>query len=131
MIKNFDEWNEKKKKTHVKDIPKALHFYEREIWWCALGCNIGSEEDGKHDNFERPMLIFRKFGEDISWAIPLTTQSARYGSGKEYTFTCNGITRTADMAQMRPVSSKRLIRYVDTISYEDFQTIRKIFISLA
>jgi hypothetical protein len=32
---------------------------------------------------------------------------------------------------MRPVSSKRLIRYIDTISYEDFQVIRKILICLA
>lgn len=35
-------------------------FYEREIWWCSLGVNIGFEQDGTNDLFERPVLVIKK-----------------------------------------------------------------------
>ena len=41
--KNFDTWNIKKK--HVNRGESRL-YTEREIWWCSLGVNIGSEQDG-------------------------------------------------------------------------------------
>jgi mRNA-degrading endonuclease toxin of MazEF toxin-antitoxin module len=127
--KDFKGWSDKKEIIHERSYP--TFFQERGIWWCALGCNIGSEEDGKHENFERPVLVFRKFGKDMLWAIPLTTQKPREGSGKEYHFLCGGIQRTADISQLRLISSKRLLRYMDTISYDDFQEIRKLFRMLA
>ena len=33
--KDFDKWNELKKKLHVRD--ERILFHEREIWWCSLG----------------------------------------------------------------------------------------------
>ena len=127
--KDFKRWSDKKEIIHERSYP--AFFQERGIWWCALGCNIGSEEDGKNENFERPVLIFRKFGKDMLWAIPLTTQKPREGSGKEYSFICESMRRTADISQLRLISSKRLLRYIHTISYEDFQIIRKLLIGLA
>jgi mRNA-degrading endonuclease toxin of MazEF toxin-antitoxin module len=121
----FDIWNKKKKEIEHK-IPVAdLFCSERQIWWCSLGKNIGSEENGKHELFERPVIIFRKFGKRMMWVIPLTTQEKNSKSGGYYTFELNGIIRAAHITQTRPISIKRLIRYVDTISYEDFQSIRK------
>lgn len=128
-VKDFDAWIIKKKEIHNR-VSQA-HFKEREIWWCSLGCNIGSEEDGKNLEFERPVVIFRVFGKDLLWIIPLTTKLDRPNSRLTYTFTCNEVTRTADVCQIRLVSSKRIVRYVDTISYGDFQVLRRHFIELA
>lgn len=47
---------------------------EREIWWCSIGINVGHEVDGKGKNFNRPLLIVRKFNNRLFWGIPLTTQ---------------------------------------------------------
>ncbi|MFA6404571.1 MAG: hypothetical protein WCW03_01010 [Candidatus Paceibacterota bacterium] len=49
-FKDFDLWN-----THKKHLDKSKspdYFHERDIWWCAIGVNIGSEQDGKNDNFD-------------------------------------------------------------------------------
>lgn len=44
MLKDVDGWNGKKKKVHNRaDTP---FFHTREIWWCALGVNVGFEQDG-------------------------------------------------------------------------------------
>ena len=52
-VKQFDSWNEKKKRTDGKSIAEDFFFHEREVWWCAVGVNVGTEVDGKNDDFER------------------------------------------------------------------------------
>lgn len=121
-VKDFDNWILKKKSINSRS--EQPFFREREIWWCSLGCNIGSEEDGKNAEFERPVVVFRIFGKDILWIIPITTQLDRTDSRLTYTFVCGGIKQTADISQIRLVSSKRLLRYMELISFEDFQIIR-------
>lgn len=39
--KDFDGWNEKKKK--IGEDVCNIYFKEREIWWCSIGINIGYE----------------------------------------------------------------------------------------
>lgn len=121
-FKDFDNWIIKKKSIHARS--EQPFFREREIWWCALGCNIGSEEDGKNAEFERPVVVFRMFGKGLLWIIPITTKLDRSDSRLTYTFTCKGLKQTADISQIRLVSSKRLLRYMELISFEDFQVIR-------
>ena len=55
-MKDFDSWNKEKKglENVGHDI---LSFHEREIWWCSIGINLGDEQDGKNELFERPVLI--------------------------------------------------------------------------
>ena len=91
-----------------------------------MGVNIGSEEDGKNEQFERPVIIFRKFDEKTSWIIPLSSKTERNDSRMLYGFTVNGIKQMAKLSQLRLISDKRLLRYITTISYEDFQNIRKL-----
>ena len=57
MKKDFDKWNENKKS--VNNSSKNKLYRSREIWWCTLGVNIGFEQDGTGDNYERPVLVFR------------------------------------------------------------------------
>ena len=47
--KDFDKWNIIKKQVNTKEVIRDLFFYEREVWWCSLGLNVGYEQDGKND----------------------------------------------------------------------------------
>ncbi len=54
MQKEFDTWN-----IHKKEIEENIPTYfvnKREIWWCSLGVNVGGEQDGVGEFFERPMF---------------------------------------------------------------------------
>ena len=122
--KRFDKWNELKKELHGLEKPKNFYFKEREIWWCALGVNIGFEEDGKHDLFERPILIIKKFNNEVSWILPLT---GRHKDGKYYyNFSYRQNPESVILSQVRLISSKRLLRKIWTLSERDFKEIRKL-----
>ena len=67
---HFDIWNEQKQKAHFgKQRP---FFHEQEVWFCALGANIGFEQDGRGEGFLRPVLVLKKFNNEIFWALPMT-----------------------------------------------------------
>lgn len=128
FLKDFDKWNGLKKKLHIRE--EKILFHEREIWWCSLGVNIGFEENGKNEMFERPVLILRKFNKYILWALPLTR------SKKDGDFYCR-IAQGAEedsvviLSQIRLISSKRLLRRMRTIKENEFKNIRnkvKIFL---
>ena len=57
--KDFDKWNETKKLVHKDGTDKFYHT--REIWWCALGINVGFEQDGSGEEYRRPVLILKGF----------------------------------------------------------------------
>jgi mRNA interferase MazF len=119
MQKDFDKWNMEKKNVDAKTVNTELFFYAREIWWCSAGLNIGVEADGKHENFERPMLIVKKFNADMVWAIPLTTQ----GRNVKYYHKLNHkeIKSWVVLSQIKTISTKRLLRKVGSISESDFE----------
>ena len=48
MEKPFDQWNMMKKRLEMRPVATSLFFYEREVWWCSVGINIGVETDGMH-----------------------------------------------------------------------------------
>jgi mRNA interferase MazF len=68
--KDFDGWNLIKKNVNSGDIK---YYRNREIWWCKLGINVGFEQDGAGDKYERPALILRGFSRKVCLIIPLTT----------------------------------------------------------
>src|ERR1700733_12752547 len=70
MEKDFDRWNSNKKSLHRG---KGLKFcYPREVWWCALGVNIGDEQDGTGNNFDRPIVVIKGFNEHVFLGAALT-----------------------------------------------------------
>ncbi|MEK9181483.1 MAG: type II toxin-antitoxin system PemK/MazF family toxin [Patescibacteria group bacterium] len=119
--KDFDKWNIEKKFVDAKSVNTELFFYAREIWWCSAGLNIGVESDGKHENFERPMLIIKKFNADMVWALPLTTQ----GKNNKYYFKLNHteLKSWVVLSQVKAISTKRLLRKVGSISEADFKEV--------
>ena len=73
MNKDFDSWNKEKQETENRKRNYNFFYHTRELWWCAVGVNIGVETDGKNQNFERPVLIVKKFNQDMFWGLPLTS----------------------------------------------------------
>ncbi|MEI7621207.1 MAG: type II toxin-antitoxin system PemK/MazF family toxin [Candidatus Moraniibacteriota bacterium] len=122
MEKDFQKWHSKKKEIHESD--ELPYFYEREIWWCSLGVNIGYEQDGKHENFERPVLLLKKFNQYVLWAVPLTSKQK---NGKYYySFEFGKETSVAILSQLRLISSKRLLRKIGMISEDDYAKIKSL-----
>lgn len=121
MEKDFDNWNKEKKNVDKKNVNRDLFFYAREIWWCSAGLNIGVEADGKNDNFERPILIIKKFNADMVWVLPLTTKE----KNDKYHFKLNheDIKSWVILSQIKTISTKRLLRKVGSISEFDFKEI--------
>lgn len=120
MEKDFNAWHKKKKDIHFNK--KAPFFHERDIWWCSLGVNIGQEQNGKNNNFERPVLVLKKFNNDILWTIPMSSAN----KDDEYYFPIinKGRTYSLVISQLRLISSKRLLRKIRTLSHGEFEEVK-------
>jgi len=107
-IKQFDKWGEYEKNLDKRGAP--LRFYARDIWWCAIGVNIGSEIDGKNDDFERPVLILKRIRKDLILIVPITSTIKDY----PYRITCNilNIESQILIEHIRVISTKRLLRKI-------------------
>ena len=121
----------------IENNGQEKKFHEREIWWCSLGENIGFEEDGKHDNFERPILVLRKFNSGMFLGLPLTSKKHQdiFHSG----FTLKLLNENneleekesfAILSQLRILSSKRMVRRVVIINEKTFSKIKDDFMRL-
>ena len=47
-VKIFNIWTQYKILLHHSE-KRVVYFYEREVWWAALGKNVGHEKDNKKD----------------------------------------------------------------------------------
>jgi mRNA interferase MazF len=123
MHKKFDDWNENKKLLHNEGSSKLYH--EREVWWCALGVNIGFEQDGTRKSAERPVLILKGFSKDVCLIVPLTTSKKKnpyhIALGKIDDKEAFVIT-----SQVRLIDTKRLVNKIEFIDKDMFQKIRKV-----
>lgn len=121
MKKDFDNWNEHKKA--IDDTDAGLYFYEREIWWCSIGVNVGFEQDGKNEYFTRPVLILKKFSKDVFIGLPLSTSKKE---GRYYfKFTFQGQKSNALLSQVRLFDAKRLKDKLGRLPKSIFKEIRQ------
>lgn len=119
--KEFDKWNEKKKEINSRKSSYDFFFYEREVWWASVGINIGIESNGKNENFERPILIIKKFNSDMVWILPMTSkkhtgyhyQKINHDSGISWVY----------LSQIKTISTKRLLRKIGMISESEFMEV--------
>lgn len=96
-----------------------VYFYDREVWWCALGANVGFDQDGKNDNFERPVVILRKFNKHMTWVLPLTSRDKKGSPFYQVTKYDDEIYYII-LSQVRTISSKRLLRKIRTLQKKNF-----------
>ena len=123
MQKDFLAWHSQKEKIHNEK--QRVFFHEGEIWWCSLGANVGFEQDGKNETFERPVVVFRKFNKEVFWALPVTTQEK---SGKFYfPYRHDDRIFSVILSQIRLLDAKRLLRKIRTFSKDEFQGLDDAF----
>ena len=136
MKKNFQKWHNQK--TRIHESEKRPGFHEREIWWCALGVNVGFEQDGGGRDFLRPVLVFKKFNKEIFWGIPLTQtkkNTSFYFRFDISQFDANGkelgkIPSAAILSQIRLIDASRLSHKLGDIVSVDFESLTKKFKAL-
>ena len=115
-IKHFGIWIALKERIHF--AARKWKFREREIWWMAIGENVGTEINGKGVNFLRPVLIVRKYGAGGFFGIPLSSQIHK---GIWYVhFLTKDKLQCALLSQASSFSSYRLYSYIGRISKADF-----------
>ena len=124
MKKDFKKWHNKK--STVDEVKARPFFHEREIWYCTLGINVGFEQDGGGKDFLRPVVIFRKFNNEIFWAIPLTHTQKETKYYFKFNFQSN-LSSRAILAQIRIIDARRLDHKIGDISMVDFEKLIKKF----
>lgn len=124
-MKDFDSWNEEKKKTHANEDYLPL-YHERDVRWCRLGVNVGYEQDGTGSDYARPVLILKGFSRHVCLVLPLTTSTkknnyhvalGKIGEEEKDSF--------AIISQLRLIDTRRLDQRIGIIDKDMFDTIRK------
>jgi len=132
MEKDFDRWNQRKKTLHANPTPR-VYVHERELWFAHLGTNIGFEQDGRGDEPLRPILVLRKFNNEITWVLPLTR---RHKAGNPYYVAFEYIAfpeiddaplrpSVAILSQLRLLDIKRFRYKIGTVPTEMFGQIKE------
>lgn len=127
MKKDFYEWHGVKQ--HIQDFNKHWFCHEREVRWCSIGLNVGSEIDGKGERYTRPVLIVKKMTRNTCLCVPLTTKN----KNEAYYATIDlkdGIQRKAILSQIRLIDTKRLRELLGTIDCNQFQKIKRAIIDI-
>lgn len=124
-MKDFENWHELKQRLDGKG--KLVPYKKRQIWWTSLGVNIGHEIDGKHQSFERPVLVIKKINASSAFVVPLTS-TIREGDSRLVSFEINGKKSSAAIAEARKIDVRRFRRiFKEKMSNKDFTNIVKKF----
>ncbi len=117
----FDDWNNLKKT--LNNCNRKVFFKERDIFYAQLGKNVGYEQDGKNSEFSRPVIVLRKFNNNIFLCAPLTTSPK---DNKFYfNFIFNKKENGAILSQIRLLDSKRLVNKKGVIDKKDFSALKR------
>jgi mRNA-degrading endonuclease toxin of MazEF toxin-antitoxin module len=94
------------------------------VWWCTLGVNVGSEENGSGEEYRRPALILKGLSVETCLVVPLTT-SAKAHPLRVAVGLIGGKEARAILSQMRVIDTKRLVRKIEYLDVGTFEQIRK------
>ena len=119
--KDFVVWRKEKSELHNVKIRPG--FYEREVWFCVVGENIGYEQDGRGPRFLRPVVVIKKFNNEVLWVLPLTTKEK---TGKYYYSFKLGekAVSTAILSQLKLIDAKRLEYKIGNLTKNDFKSLK-------
>ena len=128
MKKDYKIWQPQKAEIHNDKV--RPFFHEREVWFASLGENIGFEQDGTGDKFFRPVMVLRKFNNEVLWALPLT-RTEKIG---KYYFRISLVVEDGSidvrpsvviLSQIRLIDAKRLQYKVGTVAEDEFVKIKE------
>lgn len=122
LPKTYQNWHKQKILVNQKARPFCK---VREVWMAYVGENIGHEQDGKGEQYLRPVLIVKKFNKDSVWIIPLTT-SIKENSPFFHSFIIKkNIYNTTILSQLRLIDCKRLLYRMDLITKDNIVIIKE------
>jgi mRNA interferase MazF len=75
------------------------------------------------DEFLRPVVVVKKFNNEVLWAIPLTTKEKEGKYYFSFTLGEDGVS-TAILSQLRLIDAKRLEYKIGNISKSDFKILK-------
>jgi mRNA-degrading endonuclease toxin of MazEF toxin-antitoxin module len=119
--KDFNTWNEVKKK--INSLNRTHTFFEKEIWWCNVGINVGSEQNGKGSESIRPVYILRKINRKTFVGIPLSSILREDNTHVSFYFHYD--MSVALISQIRNFDKKRLQQFIGLTSDYLHMKIRK------
>lgn len=121
MEKDFDKWNELKKK--IENYSNDLIIKEWEIWWTNIGLNVKTESCWKWENFRRPVLVIKKLSKEDFIVVPLSSKIKTWTWFANYEI--NGITYTVLLYQIRMMHANRFYVNELKLDREKFLEIKK------
>ncbi len=97
-----------------------------DIWWASLGINVGSEINGKNENFSRPILILKVTKPGFYFGVPLSTRNK---TGEEYISLKSGEKdAVACLHQAQAIDFRRLWTRISTLTENEFIRIHTAFL---
>lgn len=108
-----------------KKIPKIT---EAEVWWVAVGENIGIEMNGKSEFFSRPTIIFKKLNHLAFMGIPLSAKGKDDSWHVSFEFQNKRV--YAALSQARVFSTARLYSRLGEVTEANMKKIREGFRNL-
>lgn len=121
MEYEFDQRNAQKKILNKKS--STVKFKERDVFFIKLWKNIRYEQNGKWPKFLRPVLILKKFNNDIFWWVALTTKWKE--SKYYYSFMVNLKPQFAILSQIRLYDRNWLYTKIWMVNQNDFFKIKE------
>ena len=119
MRRMYNQWNIKKQDLQKMNVKDWIYFNKGDVWWCALGLNLGSETFGKGRDFCRPILIIKRLSSELCIGLPLTSNKKE---GTWFTkISLKNESRWVMLHQIRMIHKKRFQRKIGRISEGDFK----------
>jgi mRNA-degrading endonuclease toxin of MazEF toxin-antitoxin module len=125
MLDKFNKWIQLKINSNQRK--QRPLFSERDVWWSSFGQNVGDEENGKGDNFMRPVVILKKFNQNICLVAPTSRKlkDNKYYFEIEY----NSQKYSVLISQIRTIDAKRLRKRIARLSKHELKEIRKSIVT--
>lgn len=123
VTKDFDAWNLKKQMLDAREKPRS--FKEGDVWWCAVGLNVGYEIFGKSSDYTRPVLVLRKYTYSTFFGLPLSSKRKDRASYLDLHF--NDTDGSVILDQGKTLDGRRLLRRMGELPESTLEEIKKAF----
>jgi mRNA interferase MazF len=129
-VKDFDNWNKLKKEIHFRE--RKFYVKPREVVWLSLGENVGDEENGKGNGFQRPVLVLKVFNKNIFYGVPLSSKlkenniyylKVMLTERNKITNELVTLERSVLASHAKLFDTKRIVEHMGYLKQEDFRHI--------
>lgn len=127
--KDFDGWNQEKKKIDISNSKK--YPKEKQIWYVILWINVWYETNGK-SFYRRPVLVIKRLWA-LLFCVPLTSKEKQKIPQYKLTSVIFRwiISSFVMLTQSKVLDTKRFVNYTGKmVSQKEFEIIKKLLIKI-